>query len=147
MSVGATIFWKFNISRKEHSFLLKLSGYSRDHKSYLWMKFQVEIHLFDLSAVPLPYVENLVKRTSILKEAIATQILLGFLLGHYVVFIDGVSLKSEGGTWGGSLVSLENRSEMNTKKCKEGQRKTILSLKMYSDYLKFPKWEHVIHIF
>ncbi len=40
-----------------------------------------------------------------MKEAIATQILLGFLLGHYVVFIDGVSLKSEGGTWGGSLVS------------------------------------------
>jgi hypothetical protein len=42
-----------------------------------------------------------------MKEAIATQILLGFLLGHYVVFIDGVSLKSEGGTWGGSLVSLK----------------------------------------
>jgi hypothetical protein len=40
-----------------------------------------------------------------MKEAIATQILLGFLLGHYLVFIDGVSLKSEGGTWGGSLVS------------------------------------------
>jgi hypothetical protein len=40
-----------------------------------------------------------------MKEAIATQILLGLLLGHYVVFIDGVSLKSEGGTWGGSLVS------------------------------------------
>ncbi len=40
-----------------------------------------------------------------MKEAIATQILLGFLLGHCVVFIDGVSLKSEGGTWGGSLVS------------------------------------------
>jgi hypothetical protein len=42
-----------------------------------------------------------------MKEAIATQILLGFLLGHYVVFIDGVSLKSEGGIWGGSLVSWE----------------------------------------
>jgi hypothetical protein len=41
-----------------------------------------------------------------MKEAIATQILLGFLLGHYVVFIDGVSLKSEGDTWGGSLVRL-----------------------------------------
>jgi hypothetical protein len=40
-----------------------------------------------------------------MKEAIATQILLGLLLGHYVVFINGVSLKSEGGTWGGSLVS------------------------------------------
>jgi hypothetical protein len=40
-----------------------------------------------------------------MKEAIATQILLGFLLGHYVVFIDEVSLKSEGDTWGGSLVS------------------------------------------
>ncbi len=41
-----------------------------------------------------------------MKEAIATQILLGFLLGHYVVFIDEVSLKSEGDTWGGSLVSI-----------------------------------------
>jgi len=40
-----------------------------------------------------------------LKEAIATQILLEFLLRHYVVFMDRVSLKSEGGTWGGSLVS------------------------------------------
>jgi hypothetical protein len=40
-----------------------------------------------------------------LKEAIATQILLGLLLEHYVVFIDGVSLKSERDTWGGSLVS------------------------------------------
>jgi hypothetical protein len=40
-----------------------------------------------------------------MKEAIAAQILLGFLLGHYIVFIDGVSLKSEGDTWGGSLVS------------------------------------------
>jgi hypothetical protein len=40
-----------------------------------------------------------------MKEAIATQIFLGFLLGHHVVFIDEVSLKSEGDTWGGSLVS------------------------------------------
>jgi hypothetical protein len=39
-----------------------------------------------------------------LKEALVTQILLWFLLGYYVVFIDGVSLKSEGNTWGGSLV-------------------------------------------
>jgi hypothetical protein len=31
-----------------------------------------------------------------LKEAIATQILLEFLLGHYVVFIDEVLLKYEG---------------------------------------------------
>jgi hypothetical protein len=69
------------------------------------VKFQVKIHLFDFSGVPLPYVENLVKRTSLLKETIATQILSGFLLGHYVVFIDGVSFKSEGGAWEGSLVS------------------------------------------
>jgi len=40
-----------------------------------------------------------------LKEALATQILLEFLLRHYVVFIDGVLLKSEGGIWEGSLVS------------------------------------------
>jgi hypothetical protein len=40
-----------------------------------------------------------------LKEAIATQILLGFLLRHYVVFIDGVSLKSEGAP--GEVPSLE----------------------------------------
>ncbi len=40
-----------------------------------------------------------------MKEAIATQILLGFLLGHYLVFIDGVSLKLEEDIWGGSLVS------------------------------------------
>ncbi len=41
-----------------------------------------------------------------MKEAFATQILLRFFPGHHVVFIDGVSLKSEGGTWGGSLVSV-----------------------------------------
>jgi hypothetical protein len=48
-----------------------------------------------------------------LKEAIATQILLGLLLGHYVVFIDEVSLKSEGVTWEGSLVSLYLVYEFN----------------------------------
>jgi hypothetical protein len=48
-----------------------------------------------------------------LKEAIATQILLGFLLRHYVVFIEGVSLKLEGGTWGGSLVSCDTFSQNN----------------------------------
>ena len=34
-----------------------------------------------------------------------TQILLGFLLGCYGLFIDKISLKSEEDTWGGSLVS------------------------------------------
>jgi hypothetical protein len=47
-----------------------------------------------------------------MKEAIATQILLGFLQGNYVVFIDGVSLKSEGDTWGGFLVSRYGLSHM-----------------------------------
>jgi hypothetical protein len=69
------------------------------------VKFQVEIHLFDFCGVPLAEVENLVKQAKLLKEAISTQIRLGLLLGHYVVFIDGVSLKSEGDTWGGPLVS------------------------------------------
>ncbi len=40
-----------------------------------------------------------------MKETIATQILLGFLLVHYVVSIDKISLKSEGDTLEGSLVS------------------------------------------
>ena len=34
-----------------------------------------------------------------MKEALCTQILLEFLLEHYVVFIDKNSLKSEQGTW------------------------------------------------
>jgi hypothetical protein len=37
--------------------------------------------------------------------SIATQTLSEFLLDRYVLSIDGVSLKSDGGTWGGSLVS------------------------------------------
>jgi hypothetical protein len=42
-----------------------------------------------------------------LKKAIAIQILLEFLLDHYVVSTDGVSLKSVGGTLGGSLASVK----------------------------------------
>jgi hypothetical protein len=41
-----------------------------------------------------------------LKETIATQILLGFLLGHCIVSTGKVLLKSVRGTWGGSLVSV-----------------------------------------
>jgi hypothetical protein len=43
----ATSFSKFNISRREHSFSLKLLGYSKGYLAYLWAEFQVEIPLFD----------------------------------------------------------------------------------------------------
>jgi hypothetical protein len=40
-------FEKINISRKVHSFWLKLSGYRKGHWTYIWAKFQVEIPYFN----------------------------------------------------------------------------------------------------
>ena len=50
-------------------------------------------------------VENSVKRPLLLKETIATQILLRFLLGHYVVSVEKISLESEGGGATGEVSS------------------------------------------
>jgi hypothetical protein len=50
-------------------------------------------------------VKNPVRQTYILKEAIGTQIRVGFLLRHYIVFTNKNSLRLEGDIWGGSLIS------------------------------------------
>jgi hypothetical protein len=55
-------------------------------------------------------VKNPVKQTELLKECLSTQILLGFLYGHYIVSSGTVSLKSMGDTSGGSLVSQKEKN-------------------------------------
>ncbi len=40
--MSVAIFWKFNISTKEHVSRLKLSGYSKGDQIYLWAKFEVD---------------------------------------------------------------------------------------------------------
>jgi hypothetical protein len=50
-------------------------------------------------------IEAKLKYVLLLNEAIGTQIFLGFLHGYYAVSIDKNSLKLEGNTWEGFLVS------------------------------------------
>ncbi len=77
----ASSFWKLNISRKEYSFWLKLSGYSKGLQTYLWVQFQVEIRLSDFSENLLPWVKNPVKGTLVLKKGIETGTLEGVYYG------------------------------------------------------------------
>jgi hypothetical protein len=54
--------WKLNISTKEHSFKLKLSGYSQDDYTYPWAKFPVKTPLFGFLLDIDKMVKNSVKR-------------------------------------------------------------------------------------
>ena len=57
------------------------------------LKIQRNVYFFQ------GYTSTQLKKSSLLKEAIATHILLAFLLGLHPVFIDEVSLKSRGAPW------------------------------------------------